>query len=101
VIGQVPAPAHEFASARACFEAALGHERNVSAAIRNLYKLASEEGDVESFTLLEWFLNEQIEEESTVEKILGQLGHVGNDGPALLLLDRELGARTLSAPPSG
>jgi ferritin len=63
--------------------------------------LASEEGDVESFTLLEWFLNEQVEEEATVEKILGQLGHVGDDGSALLLLDRELAARTLSAPPGG
>ena len=100
VIGEVPAPTHEFDSARKCFEGALEHERNVSAAIRSLYKLASEEGDVESFTLLEWFLNEQVEEESTVEKILGQLGHVGDDGPALLLLDRELGARTLSTPPS-
>ena len=101
VIGQMPAPSPEFASARSCFEAALGHERNVSASIRNLYKLASEEGDVESFTLLEWFLNEQVEEEATVEKILGQLGHVGDDGPALLLLDRDLGTRTLSPQPGG
>lgn len=101
VIGSVPAPAAEFASPRKCFEAALGHERAVSASIRTIYKSASEEGDVESFTLLEWFLNEQVEEEATVEKILGQLGHVGDDGSALLLLDRELAARTLSAPPGG
>jgi ferritin len=96
VIGALPTPKAEFASSRKCFEAALGHERAVSASIRTLYKLASEEGDVESFTLLEWFLNEQVEEEATVEKILGQLGHVGDDGSALLMLDRELGARTLA-----
>ncbi|MDP3984418.1 MAG: ferritin [Acidimicrobiia bacterium] len=98
-IGEAPAPEKEFSTARSVFEAALANEQKVSAAIRDLYHLASSEGDVESFALLEWFLTEQIEEEATVDTILGQLSHAGDDGSALLLLDRELGARNLAAEP--
>lgn len=98
-LGVVPSPTRQFESPRQVFEAALAQEQQVTRAIRELYRLASEESDVESFSLLEWFLNEQVEEEATVEEILGQLRHAGEDGSALLMLDRELGARTAS--PSG
>ena len=64
----------------------------------DLYLRASDEKDVESYPLLDWFLTEQVEEESTVQKLLGQLGHAGTDGSALLMLDRELGARTAGVP---
>ena len=53
---------------------------------------------MESYPLLDWFLTEQVEEESTVQKLLGQLGHAGTDGSALLMLDRELGARSPGPP---
>ena len=95
-IGEVPSPEGGFESPRQVFEAALAQEQEVTGAIRRLYQLASAETDVESFSLLEWFLNEQVEEEATFEEILGQLRHAGDDGSALLLLDRELGARTAS-----
>lgn len=95
VIGESRKPKAGFPSAKAVFEAALNQEESVTKAIRNLYLLASDEKDVESYPLLEWFLTEQVEEEATVKKILGQLGHAGSDGPALLMLDRELGVRTV------
>lgn len=98
-IGPVQAPPSDFASPRAVFEAALAQEQAVSTSIRQLYGRASDDGDLESFSLIEWFLNEQIEEEATVNEILGQLGHAGEDGSALLLLDRELGARSLGRGP--
>ena len=94
IIGDRPRPKAEFASAKEAFEAALAQEQSTTRSIRNLYLQASEEKDVESYPLLDWFLTEQVEEESTVQKILGQLGHAGNDGSALLMIDRELGART-------
>lgn len=98
VIGDSKKPQAGFPSANAVFDAALAQEESVTKAIRNLYLLASNEKDVESYPLLEWFLTEQVEEESTVKKILGQLGHAGSDGPALLMLDRELGVRTARTP---
>lgn len=97
VIGDSKKPKVGFASAKAVFEAALDQEESVTKAIRNLYLLAAEEKDVESYALLEWFLTEQVEEEATVKKILGQLGHAGTDGSALLMLDRELGERKLGS----
>lgn len=92
-IGDRPAPRNSFDSPRTVFEAALSQEQSVTQSIRNLYLQAAAEQDVESYPLLEWFLTEQVEEEATVDKILGQLGHAGNDGSALLMIDRELGGR--------
>ena len=94
VIGERKKPKSDFESPKAVFEAALAQEQSTTTSIRDLYLRASEEKDVESYPLLDWFLTEQVEEESTVQKILGQLGHAGQDGSALLMLDRELGART-------
>ncbi|TDE08261.1 ferritin [Jiangella asiatica] len=92
-IGDIPAPADPGPTVVAAFEASLAHERNVSDSIRALYRLALAEGDIDSLPLLSWFIEEQIEEESTVSEILGRLHLIGEDGPGLLRLDGELGAR--------
>ncbi len=94
-IGAIAAPKVKAdASAQDVFAAALAHEEKVSAAIRDLYRLADAEGDLDSRPLLNWFLEEQIEEEATVGEILAQIKMVGDDGPGLLRLDAELGRRT-------
>jgi ferritin len=98
VIGERAKPKADFDSPKGVFDAALTQEQATTNSIRDLYLRASEEKDVESYPLLDWFLTEQVEEESTVQKILGQLGHAGKDGSALLMLDRELGARTAANP---
>lgn len=92
-IGAIEAPTTPERGPIAAFEAALAHERRVSEAIRNLYRHASEGGDLDSLPLLSWFITEQVEEESTVGEILGRLRRVGDDGSALVLLDSELGTR--------
>lgn len=75
------------------FSTALDQERKVSAAIADLYDAAADARDAASYPLLQWFLEEQVEEESTVSEIVDQLKMIGDNGAALLLLDRELGAR--------
>lgn len=79
------------------FRTALAQEQKVSAAIAALYDAASDARDAASFPLLQWFLEEQVEEESTVSEIVDQLAMIGDNGAAMLLLDRELGARTPGA----
>jgi ferritin len=96
-IREIEAPTAGFADPVAAFEHALAHERKVSAAIRALYELASRENDFESFPLLQAFLTEQVEEEATVQEIIGRLQRIGPDGSALLLLDQELGGRSGAA----
>lgn len=93
-IGAVAAPQiGRGASPRDVFEAALRHEERVSESIRSLYRACEAAGDLDSRPLLNWFISEQVEEESTVSEILARIKLVGDDGPGLLRLDEELGAR--------
>lgn len=79
------------------FEAALRHEQRVTKAIHDLYTLALEERDYASLPLLQWFVNEQTEEEATVSTILERLRMVGDDRTGILFMDRELGQRAGAA----
>ena len=92
-IGAIKAPLITAESVKEVFEAALAHEELVSESIRALYRTAETEGDLDSRPLLNWFLEEQIEEEATVSEIIGRLELIGEDGPGLLRLDAELGQR--------
>ena len=78
------------------FKAALKHEKKVSESIRQLTRVADEVGDLESRSLLTWFLDEQISEESSVSEIIDQLELVGTDGSGILRIDAALGARDSS-----
>ena len=92
-IGAVAAPVVAVVSVLDAFEAARAHEEKVSDSIRSLYRLAESEGDLDSRPLLNWFLEEQIEEEATVSEIVGRVKLIDDDGPGLLRLDEELGMR--------
>lgn len=93
-IGPIAAPQDVGDSVIAAFEASLAHEQKVSESIRELYRLAQAEGDIDVIPLLHWFIEEQIEEEATVSEIVGRLRLIGDDGAGLLRLDAELGSRT-------
>jgi ferritin len=92
-IGAIAAPKVAADSMQAAFEAALAHEQRVSAAIRDLVRAAETEGDLDSRPLLNWFLSEQVEEEATVDEIIGRIKLTGDDGPGLLRLDEDLAQR--------
>jgi len=86
-------PPAEFASPTDVFEQTLAHEQMVTASINALYKLAVEEGDYASQNFLNWFVTEQVEEEKSASEVLDTLKMIGDQGHALLMLDRELGQR--------
>jgi ferritin len=86
-------PPTDFASARDVFDQAHRHEKDVTAAINALYGLALDERDFASRVFLDWFVQEQVEEEKTSGLLAEQLHMVGDDRPGLLMLDRELGQR--------
>ncbi len=93
-IGAIAAPPEaKGMTALQIFEAALAHEQKVSESIRDLYRATEAAGDLNSRPLLNWFLDEQVEEESTVSEIVGQLRLVGDDGSGLLRIDARLGQR--------
>ena len=91
-LGQIENPGLEVDSPLDAFSLALEHEQQVSEMIRNLARVAEEVQDFDSRTLMNWFLNEQIEEEDHVSGIIDQLRMVGDDGAGLLRIDARLGA---------
>jgi len=86
-------PAGEFGSPLEAFETSLEHEREVTKRIHKLYDMAVEKHDHATQLLLEWFINEQVEEEDSVGTVVDQLRMAGKNEAAVLMLDRELGAR--------
>ena len=88
----------EWETPEAAFEATLEHEKKVTAKINNLYAMAEELKDFATRQKLNTFVAEQVEEEDTVRQIIDDLNLVGKDGTGLLQIDRELGARTFTAP---
>ena len=93
------APSQDWKSPLAAFEAAYEHERFITGKIDGLVRLAQAEGDHASRTLLQWFVDEQIEEEASTSKVAQDLKLVGSDGRGILMLDRELGTRTFVLAP--
>ena len=86
-------PRGEYKSLTEIFETAYEQEKTVSAQIDALYELVFREKAYPAVVQLEWFLNEQVEEEKTCREILAKLRMVGDDSAGLLEIDRDLGGR--------
>jgi ferritin len=85
----------------AAFEASLEHEKYMTANINALAELALKEKDPATNILLQWYVSEQVEEEASVDDILNKLKLVGEQGPGLFMIDRDLKARPAPAAISG
>jgi len=92
-LGSLATPVSEFDSVIDVFKASLAAEERVTAAINNIYAIATDARDFASYPLLDWFVNEQVEEEATVQQIIDDLTRIEGNGFAMLMLDRELGGR--------
>ena len=79
-------------------QAAYKHECHITECINKLYAAASEAGDHAAAIFLNWFVNEQVEEEANADEIIQQL-KLAKDAPGpLFMLNRELGARQITFP---
>ena len=83
------------------FEEVLKHEEYVTSRINALYDVAEEAKDRASMKFLDWYINEQVEEEASVGAVLATLRLIGDDKNALLLLDKDLATRVFTAPVIG
>jgi ferritin len=90
----VAEPPAEYKDLLDVFRNVLRHEEQVSTAINELYSLASSEKDYATQTLLDWYVNEQVEEENAPAEIISMLELAGADPSGLLLVDRQLATRT-------
>ena len=92
-LGELAAPPAEFGAPLAVAKQVLAHEQGVTQLINRLYEVAAKERDYVTAAQLQWFLTEQVEEEKTAGEIVARLEIAADTANALLLLDRELGAR--------
>ena len=83
------------------FEEVLKHEEYVTSSINALMDVAEETKDRAAMSFLNWYLKEQVEEEDNVGNVLATLKLIGDDRKALLMLDKDLAARTFVAPVIG
>lgn len=93
---EVPAvakPAASFKGPLDVMKKALAHERKVTASITKLYEMAIKEKNYPAQLMLQWFIGEQQEEERTAGDIIAKLELAGDSGPAMLMMDREMGSR--------
>lgn len=75
------------------FEDTLKHEKVVTSLINDLVTLARSENDYATENMLQWFVNEQVEEEETAQGMVDALKLMGDNGVGIYMMDKELATR--------
>ena len=98
LLKSITQPPTEWDSPLAAFEAVYKHEQKVTGLINNLVNLAVEEKDHPTNSFLQWFVNEQVEEEASADEVVQKLKMIKSTPEGLLQIDRELGQRVFTPP---
>jgi ferritin len=96
ILQPIDAPPSNWKSAKEMFTKAYQHEQKVTESINSIVELARKEKDNATEVFLQWFVNEQVEEEASTNEITQKLHVVGDNGPALIMFDAELHKRSSS-----
>ena len=94
----IAGPTVNWDSPLAVFQDTLAHEQKVTALINGLVDLAIKEKDHASNNMLQWFIGEQVEEESSAQEIIDKLKLVKETPGGLFMLDKDLGTRVFTPP---
>jgi len=90
---RIDKPEKKFGTLLETFKKSLEHEQMMTSRLNDLSNDALKEKDHATYNLLQWFVNEQVEEEASVNEIISKIKLVKNDGYGLLMIDNELGKR--------
>lgn len=93
ILEELKKPQENWNSPLEIFEAAYKHECYISDKINELVYLAREEKDNATESFLQWFVNEQVEEETSTGEIADKIRFIGESKNGLLMLDNTLGQR--------
>jgi ferritin len=93
----IPKPPNKWESPLQAFEETLKHEQHITKCINELVDLAEELKDRATYNFLQWFIDEQVEEEANDREIIDKLKLIGDSKNALFMLDKELASRTYAA----
>ncbi|QOR34365.1 ferritin [Clostridium sp. 'deep sea'] len=98
ILTGMPDPKNEYESLTEVFEAALDHEKEVTSRIYNLMDIAHDEREYRTISLLNWFIDEQREEEDTVSGLLAVIRRIESKGSEIYQLDKEAATRVFTPP---
>lgn len=98
IVKSFDSPPTEWESPLDLFQAAYEHEQKVTGLINTLVDTAIAESDHASQVFLQWFVNEQVEEEASVKAVIQQFKLLGDSRAGLFQIDRELGQRVFVPP---
>ena len=90
---QIKTPEFEFNGILSIFNHIYEHEKSITASVMQIAKAAEDECDRTTLSFIDWFINEQIEEEQNVKDIIKRLELFGDNHASLFLMDKELGER--------
>lgn len=99
ILQEVAKPPFHYDSLLKLFQEVLQHEQYITGSINKIYEICVKEKDYTTANFLQWFITEQIEEESLVNHILEKMELAGDTKSGLYLIDKELGE--MSAASSG
>lgn len=94
---QIDKPPVEFGTPVESFRAALEHEKKVTGLINRIYEAAQEARDYPTQIMLQWFIEEQVEEEDSTGSAVDRLEMAGDNNAALMFLDADFGKRSTAA----
>ncbi len=98
ILKAIETPQSEWESPLDAFKDALKHEEYITGQINDLLKLSRDENDYAAESFLKWFIDEQVEEEASVQEIIDKLKLMAESGHGLYIIDRELAQRTFVPP---
>jgi ferritin len=90
IIPAIEKPQGDFSSLQDTFQAGLKSEQNVTKLINNLVELAEKDNDRATYSFLQWFVDEQVEEETLFETVLQKFKLLGDDKLAIYQIDQSL-----------
>ena len=80
------------------FKQTLQHEKKVTSLINNLAFIATDDRDFASINRLNWFIDEQVEEEESARDMIANVEAVEDNKYGMYMLDKELAARVYNVP---
>jgi len=90
VVSELQQPPKDFNSIKDVFQEVLTHEKYISESINDLVGICYDERDFTTSNFLQWYVNEQIEEETTAKTILDRIHLLGEDHSKLYVFDRDI-----------
>lgn len=91
IVPSLEQPRSEFDDLKSIFEQILAHEEGVTRSINEIVDVCLKEKDHSTNNFMQWFVSEQLEEESLAKSILDKLTLIGSEPAGLYLFDREMG----------